>query len=75
MPLENTKSVSSENEITAPDVLKETEELTFQNNNAMSRNEEIKEQTFLNNGESTMAKDTENKKVQEKSKKFLFHNN
>lgn len=65
MPLENTKSVSSENEITAPDVLKETEELTFQNNNAMSRNEEIKEQTFLNNGESTMAKDTENKKVQE----------
>lgn len=65
MPLENTKSVSSENEITVPDVLKETEELTFQNNNAMSRNEEIKEQTFLNNGESTMAKDTENKKVQE----------
>ena len=65
MPLENTKSVSSENEITAPNVLKETEELTFQNNNAMSRNEEIKEQTFLNNGESTMAKDTENKKVQE----------
>ncbi len=66
MPLPQTSNadVSIREEISdAPPQI--NEKLTFENNNATNRFEEEKEQTFLTKESTTMAKDTENKKVQE----------
>ena len=54
----------TEEDIPAP-VTHVNEKLTFENNNATNLVEEKKEQSFLTKESAIMAKDTENKKVQE----------
>ncbi|MGN0929504.1 MAG: hypothetical protein ACI4N3_02590 [Alphaproteobacteria bacterium] len=65
MPLPTQEQSSIEQEIPPETSPKINEKLTIENNNATNLVEEKKEQTFLTKESAIMAKETENKKVQE----------
>lgn len=65
MPIPTQEQMSVKEKIPSETLPEINEKLTIENNNATNRVEEKKEQTFLTKESAIMAKETENKKVQE----------